>query len=85
MKRKKALDRLVSIASYIYPLSGLPQVILVYKGNAAGVSLASWISFTCFAALFLAYGIVHKVKPMVVIYLLWLIIYSLIVIGLLIR
>ena len=71
----------MSIASYVYPLSGIPQLLLVFKGEIEGVSVISWVMFACFSALFLAYGIVHKVKPMIVVNLLWLTMDILIVFG----
>ena len=72
-KKRTILDKVVGVASYVYPLSGLPQLLLVYKGNVPGVSVISWVAFACFSSLFLMYGIVHKIKPMIVINLLWVI------------
>lgn len=81
-KRKKTiLDKTVSIASFVYPLSGTPQLLSVYQGNVSGVSVVSWVSFAFFSVLFLIYGIVHKVKPMIVVNILWLIMGCLIVFG----
>jgi uncharacterized protein with PQ loop repeat len=80
-KKRTILDKIVAVASYIYPLSGIPQLILVYKGEVDGVSVISWISFACFSALFLMYGVVHKIKPMIVLNFLWLSIDILIVLG----
>lgn len=80
-KKKTILDKVVSVASYLYPLSGLPQLLLVLQGEINGVSVASWVMFACFSALFLTYGVVHKVKPMIVVNLLWLTMDILIVFG----
>lgn len=84
-KNRALLDKVVSSASYIYPLSGLPQLLLVFGGEIEGVSVVSWVMFASFSALFLAYGIVHKVKPMIVVNLLWLVMDILIVLGTLIH
>lgn len=80
-KKRTILDKVVAVASYIYPLSGIPQLLLVYKGNVEGVAVTSWIAFACFSGLFLTYGIVHKIKPMIVINFLWLTMDILIVVG----
>lgn len=80
-KKRTILDKVVAIAAYIYPLSGIPQLLLVYRGDVSGVSIVSWISFACFSALFLSYGLVHKVKPMIVVNSLWLVLDLIIVLG----
>lgn len=80
-KKQSILDKTVLIASYLYPLSGVPQLLLVYKGDVSGVSIASWLAFASFSALFLIYGFVNKIKPMIIVNLLWLILDILIVFG----
>lgn len=71
------------LASYAYPLTGIPQAVTVIEGNIEGVSVISWASFAIFGALFLSYGIKHKVKPMIIVNLLWLIIDIVIVVAVL--
>lgn len=80
-KRKTLLDKIVMVAAYVYPLSGLPQLILVYKGEVSGVSIASWLGFACFSTLFLIYGIMHKIKPMIITNFAWLVLDLFIVFG----
>lgn len=77
------LDKIAVIAAFIYPLSGLPQVIEVFQGNVDGVSVSSWIGFIFFSIFFMAYGLVHKIKPMIITNALWLVIDGLIVAGVL--
>jgi uncharacterized protein with PQ loop repeat len=84
-RQKQTIDHIVGIASYIYPLTGAPQVISVFQGNIDGVSLISWACFAAFAGLFMTYGIIHKIKPMIVLNFLWLCIDLLIVVGILIQ
>jgi hypothetical protein len=81
-KRITFFDKFIVIAAFVYPLSGVPQVMQVAQGNADGVSAWSWGGFMIFSGLFLAYGIVHKIKPMVITNALWLTIDALIVLGL---
>lgn len=77
------LDKAAVVAAFLYPLSGLPQVIEVFKGNSEGVSIFSWLGFLIFAAFFLTYGIVHKITPMIITNALWLVIDGLVVLGVL--
>lgn len=80
-KRKDLLDKIVGISAFLYPMSGIPQVVLVFKGETAGVSVLSWLGFMFFSTLFLLYGIVHKIKPLIVTNVLWLIVDGFVVFG----
>lgn len=86
-KKKKLtlFDNIIILAAFLYPLSALPQVIEVFNGQTAGVSLWSWLSFICFSALFLAYGLIHRITPMIITNILWLAVDSLVIVGLLIN
>lgn len=86
-KKKKAsvFDRLIIVVSIIYPLSSLPQLIGVYSGSTEGVSILSWLIFLLCASLFFAYGIRHRVTPMIIANALWIMVDSTIVIGLLLN
>lgn len=82
-KRRKAFDILVTCAAFMYPLSGIGQAIEVFQGNTAGVSLASWIGFACFASIFFIYGLTNRIRPMIISNGLWLVVDSLVVTGIL--
>jgi len=83
--RKSFFDDIITAAAIIYPMTGLPQVIEVFSGNTVGVSLLSWIGFTLFSALFLVYGIMNKLRPIIITDSLWLVVNSLVVIGILLN
>lgn len=80
-RRLSWLDKTAVIAAFIYPLSGLPQVVSVLRGNSDGVSVASWLGFVVFCLFFMIYAIVHKIKPMIITNALWLVVDGLILIG----
>jgi hypothetical protein len=82
-KQLTLFDKVIILAAFMYPLSGLPQVIEVFSGHAVGVSLWSWVSFLAFSTLFLAYGLIHKITPMIITNILWLAIDGLVIVGLL--
>lgn len=78
------LDGLVTIMAVVGPLLGLPQVFEIFAGqDASGVSLAAWLGFTFYTLVFLSYGIVYKLKPVIVAQSLWLCIYILVISGIL--
>lgn len=83
-KKASLFDKVVVIASVIYPLSALPQAFEVFSGNTEGVSLYSWISFLICAILFFIYGCKHKVLPMIIANSLWIMTDSAVIFGLLV-
>jgi len=82
---KRFLDRVVYAVGVLGPLFTLPQIIKIYSTHsAAGVSIFSWGAFALFDIPWIIYGIVHKERPIVVTYTLWLIFNSVVVVGVLI-
>jgi len=71
-KRLTAFDAAASVMAIVYPLCALPQVLAVFRGRVDGVSVASWLLFAAFSVFFLAYGLVHRVKPMIFTYGIWI-------------
>jgi uncharacterized protein with PQ loop repeat len=76
------VDRLMSAAAVVHPLTATPQVYTIYSThNASGVSLWTWFGFMTLGLIFLAYGILHKIKPFIVTQVLWFIVDFSIVVG----
>lgn len=84
-RRLNAFDKIAVIAAFAYPLTGIPQVISVLRGESSGISLPSWFGFIIFAAFFLVYGVVHRIKPMIITNALWLLVDCLVVAGVIIQ
>lgn len=81
-KHVSAIDRLMMVASIAYPLTALPQVYTIYHTHmASGVSLATWLSFMAFGVIFLAYGITHRLRPLIWDQIIWFVVDALIVLG----
>ena len=80
-KKLTTFDVIVIFASFMYPLSGLPQVIQIFQGTTEGVSLYSWVSFLVFASIFLTYGLKHRITPMIITNSIWIIVDGLVVID----
>ena len=63
----------------------LPQLYTIWKGNAVGVSFITWVAYLFVASIWLLYGIKYKIKPIIVVQSCWLLVDSVVVLGLLIR
>ena len=44
-KRDATFDRVVLLISVLYPLTAIPQLAGILRGNIAGVSIVSWAGF----------------------------------------
>lgn len=78
------IDKLMSVAAVVHPLTALPQVYAIYSTrNVSGISLWTWTGFMTLGLIFLAYGVAHKIKPFIITQVLWFIVDFLVVIGVL--
>ena len=83
-KSYRALDRLLIFIAPLGPLSAFPQVLKIFsRQDAMGVSLFTWILWWFLGIPWLAYGFVHKDKPLIIAYILWFIMHSAVIIGIL--
>lgn len=81
-KWKKFLDKIIYAVGIAGPILVLPQVFKIWtEKDASGVSIPSWAGFTVLAFIWLIYGIVHKEKPLIVIYVGLVIMDALVFIG----
>jgi len=78
----RALDNMLLVIAVIGPLVNLPQVIKIFSlKTAAGVSAITFSLFALFDIPWIAYGVVHKEKPIIISYTLWLITNLMVVVG----
>lgn len=85
-KWKRFLDKFVYVVGFFGPLLTVPQIYKIWiEGNASGVSLTTWSGFLAYAIFWLIYGIVHKEKPLIFAYILWVTTQTIVVIGILIH
>lgn len=78
------IDMLVNVAAVVHPLTALPQVYDIYSThNVAGISLWTWLGFMFIGFVFLAYGLAHRLKPIILTQLLWFIVDAMVIIGVL--
>ena len=79
---KAVLDSTVYVVGILGPVMTLPQLAQIWlKHEARGVSVVSWASYVIFSVIWLVYGIVHRERPIILTYALWIVIETAIVIG----
>jgi len=80
------IDRMAYIMGAITVLVNIPQLISVWTSpDTQGVSLISWIGFSLGSLFWIAYGVLHKEKPIIAINTALVMIQGLIVVGILTR
>jgi uncharacterized protein with PQ loop repeat len=76
------IDTLVNIAAVVHPLTALPQLITIYSSHVVtGISLWTWVGFLLIGLVFLIYGVVHHIKPIILTQILWFVVDLLVIIG----
>jgi uncharacterized protein with PQ loop repeat len=81
-KWKKVMDKLIYVVAFIGPIMTLPQIIKIWgEKNAAGVSVASWATFSVLSIFWIIYGIMHEEKPIIISSTLWFILDACVVLG----
>ncbi|PLS80575.1 hypothetical protein CYG49_04885 [Candidatus Saccharibacteria bacterium] len=84
-KQLTAIDKSMAVAAVVQPLMTLPQVIQIFTTqNVTGISLLTWVAYLVLGLVFLAYGIAHSIKPLIVTQILWFTVDLLVVVGIII-
>ncbi|MFC1733386.1 SemiSWEET family sugar transporter [candidate division KSB1 bacterium] len=81
-KLKRFMDKAIYVGGVLGPIMILPQIAKIWLDkNASGVSLISWIAFLIGAVFWLAYGILHKEKPIIFTYGIFIVMDAFVVLG----
>lgn len=84
-KSKNSLDKVIYVAAFAAPIFELPQLSTIYSQHSAkDVSAVTWGCFALTSGMWLLYAIRHKIKPLIISYLLFFIIEALTFAGILI-
>ncbi|MBU0598275.1 hypothetical protein KKF61_04790 [Patescibacteria group bacterium] len=79
---KRFLDKIIYAAGIAGPIITIPQILVIWqKQDAEGVSLISWGGYLFLSVIWLIYGIAHKEKPIIVMYIANIIAQILVVLG----
>lgn len=83
-KDKRFIDKAAYLVGIMFPIFTLPQVYLLYTTQQAdGLSLVTWAAYCVLTLLFLVYALVDRIKPLIVAELAWVIIDTLMIVGIL--
>jgi uncharacterized protein with PQ loop repeat len=81
-KQKSPLDFLLYFFVFTTPLFELPQAYIIYSNqDASDVSILTWGYFAVSSVAWVTYGFRKKIKPIMFAYSLYLLIETIIVIG----
>lgn len=85
VREQKFIDKFIYVASVVYPLTTLPQIIQIFTTkDTSGISLITWVLYIVFTLVFLLYSINKKLLPLTITYVLWLVVEICVVVGLLV-
>jgi uncharacterized protein with PQ loop repeat len=81
-KEQTAIDRMMMLVGSLTPMATIPQIITIYSAqSAANVSLLTWVLYCLSAVLFLSYAVLHRLPPLIISSVLWIIVDSAVVIA----
>jgi uncharacterized protein with PQ loop repeat len=81
-ENKTPLDRLLYFFVFVTPLFELPQAVTIFTTKSAeNVSIYTWSFFLISSVAWLIYGIRNRIWPIKVTYCIYLVIESIIVVG----
>ena len=81
-KLKNILDKAIYFVAVGSPVLTIPQLMKIWADrNASGVSVITWTAYFVAASFWLAYGIVHREKPIILTNTLWILVTTLVIIG----
>ena len=68
-KWKRFLDILIYFIGFASPILTIPQILKIWvEKNSSSLSLVSWVTYLVASTIFFIYAIVHKEKPLIIIY-----------------
>lgn len=81
-EHKYIIDRVIMVTGLIGPLASIPQAAQIYTTqDAIGVSLITWSMFELVNATMLVYALVHRLPPLIISNVCWLIIQAIMIVG----
>lgn len=76
------IEKLAYAAGMASPIVTLPQLFQIWSNqSAAGISLTTWVSYLVIVIIMTLYGIIHREKPLIIMYAPLVVIDLLIIIG----
>jgi len=83
--KRALINTLIIPVAVLQPLMTLPQIFVIFDNRSArNVSIFTWVAYNLASAMWLYYGIVHKEKAIIITQVLWLIVQTVVISGILI-
>lgn len=81
-KALRLLDKTVYVAGIISLVMMSPQLYVIFvEKNASGLAPISWITFALMNIPWIIYGLVHRERPLVIMYSVWFFVNILVFVG----
>lgn len=79
---QKVFDKVIYFAGIAGPVMTLPQVFKIWaEKSASGVAVETWMTYLVLSVIWVSYGILHKEKPLIIMYSSYFVINISIIIG----
>lgn len=83
-EHKYIIDRVVMVTGLIGPIASIPQAVQIFSlQDAQGVSLITWSFFVLTNGAMLIYALTHKLFPLIISNICWVLIELIVVVGIL--
>ena len=84
-ERRHIINAVVMVTGILGPLASVPQAWQIYSTcSAAGVALLTWVLFLIYNSTMIIYAIVHRLLPILISNIVWIILEVIIITGILI-
>ena len=81
----ESFNRFMYVIAIIIPLMTIPQIITIWTNKSAqDVSLLTWSAYLFSALCWLIYSIIHKDRPLIINSILWVILETFVIAGIII-
>jgi uncharacterized protein with PQ loop repeat len=84
-KKANPINALIIPVAIIQPLMTIPQILVIFGNQSAkNVSILTWSAYNLASMVWLYYGFVHKEKAIIITQVLWIVVQTIIIAGILI-
>mgnify|MGYP001158183971 CR=1 FL=1 len=78
----RVVDSSVVVVGIISQIFTIPQITIIWiNKDAADLSIITWVTWFLYVLVLLLYGVVHKSRSIIITYVLWVLLYIPIIIG----
>lgn len=72
------------VVALVYPLTTIPQIVTIFGNRSSqNVSLVSWLLYAVCSVITLIYALTYQLKPLIIEGVLWVVMYSAVLVGIL--